>query len=54
MRLSGFDTRLNSASASMVSTKDSQDISTQFILFCTIYTNYNHKLLAKIRKSEVT
>ena len=50
MHSNNFDTGLNSASAGMVATKSSQDISVQLILFNTIYTNYNHKLLAKVRK----
>ena len=50
MRLSGPDTRLNLASAGMVATKGSQDVSAQLILFYTIYTNYNHKVLAKVKK----
>ena len=53
MRPSGPDARLNSASAGMVVTKGSEDVSAQLILFCTIYTNYNHKLLAGVRKPAI-
>ena len=49
MCLSGPDARLNSTSADMVAKKGSKDISAQLMLFCTIYTSYNHKLLAGIR-----
>ena len=49
----GLDARLNSVSTGMVATKNSQDISAQLLLFCTIYTNYDHKLLAKVRKPAV-
>ena len=50
MRPSGLDVRLNSTSAGMVTTKGSEDVSAQLMRFCTIYTNYNHKLLAEVRK----
>lgn len=50
MHRSGPDAILNLALAGMVATKGSQDINTQLILFRTIYTNYDHKLLARVRK----
>ena len=46
----GLDARLNSISAGIIAKKGSEDIDAQLMLFCTIYTNYNHKLLAKVRK----
>ncbi len=53
MRPSGPDARLNSASAGMEATKGSQDVSAQLILFCTIYTNGDHKRLAGVRKPAI-
>ena len=47
------DARLNSTSAGMVATRGSEDVSAQLMLFCTIYTNYNHKLLAEVIKPAI-
>ena len=54
MRPSGPDARLNLASANMVATRGSQDVSPQFMLFCTIYSNYDHKMMARDRKPVIT
>lgn len=48
--LSSPDTKLNSASASMIVTRNSQDTRARLILFCIIYINYDHKPLAEIKK----
>lgn len=53
MRLSGPDIRFNSATASMVTTRNSQDISAQLMLFYTTYTKYNDKLLAGVKKPAI-
>ena len=53
MRPSGSDNRLNSTLANMVATRGSEDINAQLILFYTIYTNNNHKLLAGVRKPAI-
>ena len=53
IRPSGPDARLNLASAGMIATRDSQDVSAQLMLFCTIYTNYDHKPLAGVRKPAI-
>ena len=53
MCLSGPDARLNSTSAGMIATRSSEDVSAQLMLFCTIYTNYDHKLLARVRKPAI-
>ena len=53
MRHSGPDTRLNLISAGMIATRCSEDVSVQLMLFYTIYTNYNHKLLAEVKKPEI-
>lgn len=44
---------MNLISAGMVATKGSQDLNIQLMLFCTTYTNYNHKLPAGIRKMTI-
>ena len=53
MRFSGPSNKLNSASVGMVATKSSQDVKGQLMLFCTIYTNYNQKLLAGVQKPAI-
>ena len=53
MRLNSPDARFNSKSAGTVATRGSQDVSAQFMLFCTIYTNYDHKPLAGVRKPAI-
>ncbi len=53
MRPNGPDARLNSASAGMVATRVSQDVIAHLMLFCTIYTNYDHKPLAGVRKPAI-
>ncbi len=53
MRLNGLDARLNLASAGMIATRGSQDVIAQLMLFCTIYTNYDHKPLAGVRKPAI-
>lgn len=53
IRPSNFNARLNLASADMVATRASQDVSIQNMLFYIIYTNYNHKLLARVRKPTI-
>ena len=50
MQFSGLDAKLTLASAGMIAIRGTQDLSAQLMLFCTIYTNYNHKLLAKVKK----
>ena len=44
------DTRLNLISAIIMAIKNSQNVNTQLILFCTLYNNYNHKLLPGVKK----
>lgn len=53
MNFSNFDTNLNLILVIMVALKEIQNISTQFIFFCIIYTNFNYKLLAKIKKPAI-
>ncbi len=50
IRPSGPDAKLNLASAGMIATMGSQIVSAQLMLFCTIYTNYDHKPQAGVRK----
>lgn len=52
VRRNGFNIQLESASV-MVVTRYSQNVSTQYIFFHTIDTNYNHKWLAGVRKPEI-
>lgn len=47
---SSSDTRLSSTSASVIAVRSSQDVSAQLMPFCTIYINYNHKLLVRASK----
>lgn len=49
MYFNGLDTKLILILASIIGRKNWQDINTQSIPFYTIYINYNHKLLARIR-----
>lgn len=53
MNFSRFVTNLNLILVIMVVLKEIQNIITQFILFCIIYTNFNYKLLAKIKKPAI-
>lgn len=53
MRLGGLNAKLNSALASIVATKGSQNINAQLIFFYTIYNNYNHKLLTRVKKPAI-
>ena len=53
IRFSAPDAGLNLASAGMIATRGSQDVSAQLMLFCTIYTNYDHKPLAGVRKPAI-
>ena len=50
MRPISPDARLNSTSAGIVATRGSKDVNAQLMFFCTIYTNYNYKLLAGVKK----
>ena len=54
MRPNNPDIKFNSTSANIIAIKDSPDISAQLMLFCTTYTNYNHNLLASIKKPVIT
>lgn len=47
---SNFDTQSNLTSASIIATKDSQEINAQLKLICTIKINYNLKPLAIVKK----
>lgn len=50
MYFSSLDIRLNKVSARIVISRGKQDVKTQLILSCIIYTNYNSKSLTKVRK----
>ena len=54
IRFSTLKARLNLVLPGMLITKSNQDVSAQLIFFFTIYTNYNHKPLPKVRKLEIS
>ena len=47
------DAKLNSTSAGIVAIKGSKNVSAQLMLFYTIYTDYDRKLLAGVGRSAI-
>lgn len=54
MRFSSSDARLNLVSISIIAIRSSQDVKVQLMLFYIFYTNYNQKLLVKVRKPAIS
>lgn len=54
MSPSSFNIRFNLALAKIVVSRQTQDVKAQLILFYIIYTNYNYKLLSKVKKPEIS